>query len=187
MARDASGDSVAADIRWLTPDTTIILGSTTGIVTPVGDTGTARIQVAVFGKDTLLSSLAGLTLTITRQVDSLVLAGPDSLTITRDTIDLASVQIQLLGGDPAVGVRTRPVSLRIVEPVPVDSPAVIFSSGRTRDSLMTAANGIVTGTVRAAKGRPVPDRAVVEAYAFRADGTAIPGSGRRVVIRFLHQ
>lgn len=186
VARNAAGDSVAADIRWQTPDTTVIL-EPTGLVTAVGESGTARIQAGVFGADTIVSSLAGLTLTITRRADSLVLTSADSLTIARDTLDTASIRVTLLGGDPPTGVSGRPVALRIVDPVPVDSPGVVFNSGRTRDSVMTGVGGIATSTVRGVKGRAIPDRAVVEVHAYRADGTPIPGSGRTIVIRFLHQ
>ena len=81
----------------------------------------------------------------------------------------------------------RPVTFRIIDPVPADSPAVAFPSGRVADSLTTGANGIATGTIRGVTGRAVPDRAVVEINARRASGELIPGSGLRIVIRFRHQ
>ena len=46
-ALDRNGDSVAADIRWRTADTTLItLDSIHGVVTGRSDTGSARVQAA---------------------------------------------------------------------------------------------------------------------------------------------
>jgi hypothetical protein len=187
VARNADGDSIDAPIRWRTPDSTISLDSLTGTATAVTDAGTARIQITVFGRDTVLTGLAGLTLSLTPKADSLTLASSDSLTISRDTLDTQQIRFILEGGDPAVGVAGRPVIFRIVEPAPADSPGVAFQSGRLSDSLMTDATGTVTSVVKGVAGRTRPDRAVIEVNASRATGAKIPGSGRQVVVRFLHQ
>ncbi|MEZ4457670.1 MAG: hypothetical protein R2882_14145 [Gemmatimonadales bacterium] len=186
VARNAAGDSVGVPLLWLTPDTTVVLEET-GLVTPATDSGSARIQVGVFGQDTVLTSLSGLLLTLTRRADSLTLTTADSVTIARDTVDNARIDVTMFGGDPAAGVRSRPVIFRIVDPAPADTPAVIFSNGRAADSAMTSATGTVSATVSGNRRRPIPDRAVVEIVARRADGTLIPGSERLVVVRFLHQ
>jgi hypothetical protein len=185
VARSAEGDSVAADFRWRSPDSTVAVDSSLGLITALVDTGTARIQAALFGRDTLLSILDSLRFTLTAAADSGVLTTPDSITVASDTTTTV-MSFQLLGGNPPVGVAGRPVSFRIVEPSPPDS-AVVFGSGRVRDSVLTGTTGVATLTIRGRSGRTIPDRVVVEIDARRASGALIPGSGRHVVIRFLHQ
>jgi len=188
VALDRNGNVVeSAPLRWRTPDTTVTVNETTGLVqSQVGATGSARIQVGVFGSDTIATSLTALTITLTGRADTVYLVGDDSLTVASDN-GTASFQIRADGGSPAVGIQQRPITARIIEPVPVDSPTVVFQSGRVNDSLMTASNGVATFTVRNLPNRPVPDRAVIQIRARRANGNEIPGSGRTLVVRFLHQ
>ncbi len=187
VARNGAGDSVPATLSWRTVDTAAIAVDTIkGIVTAKLATGTADLQIGVLGKDTLISTQSAIKFTLTAPADTLRLVGSDSLDVSIDA-NGAQVGMALEGGATRVGVVGRPVGFRIVEPAAVDSPAVTFSSGRTVDSLTTGPNGLVTATVRGVAGRPVPDRAVVEINAYRASGQLIPGSGRRVVIRFRHQ
>lgn len=59
-ALNQHGDSVAADIRWQTPDTASLrVDSMRGVVTAKLGTGTARVQASV---GTLRSSLISITL-----------------------------------------------------------------------------------------------------------------------------
>ena len=59
-ALDKQGDSVAADIRWHTPDTAAVaLDSVRGVVVARLATGTARVQAAV---GSLHSDLVSITL-----------------------------------------------------------------------------------------------------------------------------
>jgi hypothetical protein len=48
-ALNLQGDSVAADIRWITPDTALVgLDTVTGLVTAISDTGgRARVQASL--------------------------------------------------------------------------------------------------------------------------------------------
>lgn len=187
VALNQNGDSVAATIRWRTPDTTVTLDSVTGIVTARLAAGTARVQAAVFGTDTIASSLGGLTFNLTAHADTLVLVSADSIDVARDTVG-TPLRVRLAAGAAATtGVGGRPVSFRVIDPAPADSPAVAFSSSRVADSIPTDGTGAAAATVRGVKGRAVPDRAVVEIDAYRASGAAIPGSRRRIVIRFRHQ
>ncbi len=186
VALNQAGDSVAADFRWRTPDTTVTLDSLQGIITARLAAGTARVQLGVFGKDTIATSFAGLTFTLTAHADTLILVSADSVDVPKDTTG-TPIRIQLAGGVLRTGVTGRPVSFRVIDPAPADTPAVAFTSGRVKDSLSTDGTGVTSSTVRGVKGRPVPDRAVVEINAYRASGVPIPGSGRRVVIRFRHQ
>lgn len=59
-ALNQQGDSVAADVRWLTPDTTAVaLDSITGVARALLGTGTVRVQAHV---GTLRSDLLSITL-----------------------------------------------------------------------------------------------------------------------------
>ena len=194
VARNAAGDSVGVPLVWRSSDTTITVDSVRGTVTPLRDAGTARIQVAAFGQDTLVTRYDALVFTLTPKADTLILTGPDSLNATVDSIGTAPIGVRLMGGAPLIGVGGRPVTFRIVEPVQSDSPNVVLSTGgfasnRIVDSVLTAGTGAPAAgpAVRAARGRTAPDRAVVEINAYRASGALIPGSRRLVVVRFLHQ
>lgn len=186
VARNADGDSIAAAFRWRSPDSTIAIDSTTGLITGLADSGAARVQAGVFGVDTVLSILDSLRFTLTARADT-GFAATDSLTVPVDTV-AAVISFTLEGGDtlrrPVAG---RPVGFAIIEPAPADTPVVMFGSGRARDSALTGTNGAATLTIRGRSGRVIPDRAVVEITAYRASGAPIPGSGQRVVVRFLHQ
>lgn len=175
-----------AAIRWRTPDTTITIDSLTGLVTPRFPSGSARIQAGVFGRDTIVSTIAGLTLTLTEKADSITLLTGDSLDVLQDTAT-ATIRTRFVRGTPVVGVATRPAALRIIEPAPADSPAVRFLSGRVADSVMSDGAGGTSSQLRALRGRTPPDRVVVEVTAHRASGEAIPGSAKRIVIRYRHQ
>lgn len=162
------------------------LDSLTGLITARYAAGSARVQVGIFGKDTIVTSFSGLSFTLTARADTLILVSADSIDVPKDAIG-TPINLKLSGGLTLTGVAGRPVSLRIVDPAPADSPAVTFASGRVSDSLTTSAAGTTGSTIRGVSGRAVPDRAIVEINAYRASGRPIPGSRRRVVIRFRHQ
>lgn len=60
-ALDLSGDSVAADVVWTTPDSAlIVVGAASGVITSLSDTGgVARVQASV---GTLHSGIISITL-----------------------------------------------------------------------------------------------------------------------------
>jgi hypothetical protein len=191
VARNASGDSVAANIVWRTPDTTIAVDSTSGTITGLYPIGRGRVQVAVLGSDAFASGIENLAFTLTAPADTLLLTGPDSVTANIDSVGTQITGLVLQGGTPLVGVLGRPVSFTIVDPAGVDSPTVVLTSSfslRVRDSTFTDLNGLAGSlTVLAARGKHPPDRVVVQADALHPSGALIPGSGRRFVVRFLHQ
>lgn len=189
VARNSAGDSVAAEIVWRTPDTTVTIDSVAGTLTAVTASGTARIQAAVRGRSVLASDYSKFTFTITRKADSLVLAGPDSLEVTRDTLPSAAIEARLIRLPGDTGVSGRPMVFRIVDPAIGPDTTVVLGRGQPIDSSQTSSTGgpALPITVRAVRGRTPPDRVVVEITAHRATGTPIPGSGRLVVVRFLHQ
>lgn len=59
-AVDRSGTIVAADVRWRTPDSTLVVDSLTGEVTAITDAGTGRVQAST---GTLRSSILTFALT----------------------------------------------------------------------------------------------------------------------------
>ncbi len=59
-ALDRNGDEVASTVSWSTPDTTVVVDATTGLVTGVAESGTGRVQASV---GTLHSDLITFTLT----------------------------------------------------------------------------------------------------------------------------
>jgi hypothetical protein len=191
VARNASGDSVAANIVWRTPDTTITVDSTSGTVTGLYSTGKGRVQVAVLGSDAFVSGIENLAFTLTAPADTLLLTGADSLNAATDSLGTQITGLVVQGGTPLVGVTGRPVSFTIVDPAPVDSPTVVLTSSfslHVRDSTFTDVNGLAGAlTVLAFRGKRAPDRVVIRADALHPSGDPIPGSGRRFVIRFLHQ
>jgi hypothetical protein len=191
VARNASGDSVGATIVWRTPDTTLAVDSTSGTITGLYSTGKGRVQVAVVGSDAFVTGLENLAFTLTGPADTLLLTGADSLDAATDSLGTQITGLVLQGGTPLVGTVGRPVSFTIVDPAPVDSPAVVLTSSfslRVRDSTFTDANGLAGPlTVLAFRGKRAPDRVVIRADALRASGDLIPGSGHLFVVRFLHQ
>lgn len=189
VARDRNGDSVAATIRWRTPDTSVVLDGATGIVTARLATGEARVQALAAGEDPLATSLSGLVFRLTARADSLRLVGPDSLTVSRDADPSGPLDVRLVQTPSGTGVAGRPIGFRIIDPTPTDQPTVLLSTGRVADSVLAGSTGgpATPVTVRAATGKRPPDRVVVEVTARRASGAGIPGSGWRIVIRFLHQ
>jgi hypothetical protein len=58
-ALNQDGEEVAAEIRWLTPDETVLVDELTGIVTAVAPSGIGRVQAAL---GTLRSDLITFTL-----------------------------------------------------------------------------------------------------------------------------
>lgn len=185
VARNGAGDSVAAAFRWTSPDSTIAVDSSLGIVTALVATGKARVQLALLGKDSLFSSLDNLSFTLTAPADTTALTIADSLDAVFDTSSTTIAAI-IQGGSPRTPVAGRPITFTIIDPV-VDTPVVAFPNTRAADSVLTGPTGVSTIVVRGRTGKTIPDRVVVEVSAYRASGQKIPGSGRRVVIRFRHQ
>ncbi len=188
-ARNRAGEVVDVRLTWRTPDTTVTLDRQTGDITPRQSTGSARVQVAAMGKDTLASSLSGLVFTLTARADSLRLVGPDSLDVRRDADSSAALDVRLVALPEGTGVSGRPIGFRIVDPAPGGDTVVLLGRGLVRDSVLSTGTGGPPAPVRvwARAGRVPPDRVVVEATAYRASGAPIPGSGIRFVIRFRHE
>lgn len=142
------------------------------------------MQVAAFGEDTVLTRLDSLTFTLTGRADTVAVAS-DSVDVAIDTDGIALAAI-LSGGSPLVPVVGRPITFTLIQPAASDS-TILFANTRGADSAVTGVNGQASVRLRGIKDRSVPDRAVVEVSAYRANGQKIPGSNRRIVVRFRHQ
>ncbi|MBA3658936.1 MAG: hypothetical protein H0W67_05005 [Gemmatimonadales bacterium] len=179
-ALNASGDPVDIPVTWLTADTTITLGQSTGLVT--GRTpGTARVQAAL---GSLTSSL--LTITIVARPDTLVLASDSSLAVAADQPASPALTVRVESTMPAVPVPGVAVVFTVVEPVFAD-PAlrtVELSGGVLTDTLTTGEDGQTLSTVNRVAGVVTPDSVLVEVRALRTTGDTVPGSGQRFKVRF---
>lgn len=177
-ALDANGDPVDAAIKWQAADSTASV-SPTGLVTGVSP-GAARVQAL---EGSLGSNV--VTLTVIARADTLLLLGDSIRTLPVGSTASGDLVTQLRTFAPDTTVASRPVIYAITFPAPGSAPAVTLSSGVQTDTVLTGADGNVTGLqlIRAA-GQPLVDSAVVTVRAERTRGAAVPGSGQRFVIRF---
>jgi hypothetical protein len=176
-ALNGHGDSVAADFVWSTADTATLqvvdaaTGATLGRRPPSG-----RLQARV---GSLRSPL--LTVTVRPQADTLYATGavrdtviaPDSLSGNLE------VRLEDLTTGPApAGLAHRPVVFTLA--YPAGAGAFTLLPG---DSVLTGTAGLASVQVRLVN-RALPDSAVVEARAVRANGQTVPGSSVTFVVEF---
>jgi len=174
------GDSVAADVIWATPDTAAlaVLDSTTG-ATLARQPPSGRLQARV---GALRSNF--VTVTVRPQADTLFATVPlrDTVVASTSADSLSSdltVRLQdLTSGDTPVDLVGRPVVFTVIYPNGGGSFTLVPG-----DSLLTGAGGVASVRVRLI-ARPLPDSAVVEARAERANGETIPGSPVTFVVEY---
>lgn len=180
-ALNGSGDSIAADVVWATPDTAtlLVLDSATG-ASLAKRPPSGRLQARV---GSLRSGF--LAVTIRPQADTLFAMGAvhDTVLLSATTDSLSAplvVRLQDLttGATPADLVG-RPVVFRLT--YPTDAGAFTLILG---DSVLTGTGGLASVTVRLVN-RAVPDSAVVEARATRGNGESVPGSPVTFVVEYL--
>lgn len=173
------GDSIAADVVWATPDTTLLVldsatGATIGVFPPSG-----RLQARI---GALRSNF--LTVTVRPQADTLFANGPVRDTVTVGTSvdslsDPLTVRLQdLTSGPSPVDLVGRPVVF--VRVYPIEPDAFTLEPG---DTVLTGTGGLATARVRLLS-RALPDSAVIEARAVRANGQPVPGSPVTFVVEF---
>lgn len=176
-ALNGNGDSVAADFVWATSDTTTleILDATTG-ATLGRQPPSGRLQASV---GSLRSSI--LTVTVRPQADTLyatgalrrAVAAPDSLS------DGLEVRLEdLTTGTTPAALANRPVVFTLA--YPTGGGAFTLEPGET---VLTGTGGLASVQVRLVS-RALPDSAVVEARAVRANGQTVPGSSVTFVVEF---
>ena len=178
-ALDRNGDSVAAEITWSTPDTTVSVTPATGLVAGLAP-GTGRVQAA---EGTLVSDF--LTFTVLAHADSLALPAGSSVTVAPDAPSSPSLAAQLLG--PAgVSLAGHRLIYTVVDPPLIDAAVltVTFPNGSFADTVTTAADGTAPVTLNRVTGVTAPASATVVVTALRPSGAAIPGSGQSIIVTF---
>lgn len=175
-ALNGHGDSVTADFVWMTADTTIQVldpatGATLGLRPPSG-----RLQARV---GTLRSPL--LTVTVRPQADTLFATGAlrDTVVAPDSLSNGLEVRLEdLTTGTTPAGLANRPVVFTLT--YPAGAGAFTLLPG---DTVLTATGGLASVQVRL-MSRTLPDSAVVEARAMRANGQIVPGSSVTFVVEF---
>lgn len=176
-ALNGYGDSVAAEFAWATADTATLqvldaaTGATLGRRPPSG-----RLQAQV---GTLRSPL--LTVTVRPQADTLSATGALRRTVVAPDSQSDGLEVRLedltTGTGPA-GLANRPVTFTLT--YPAGGGAFTLLPGGT---VLTGTGGVASVQVRLVS-RALPDSAVVEARAVRANGQTVPGSPVTFVVEF---
>ena len=181
-ALNEQGDSVAATVSWLTPDTTVIL-TTDGKLTGRTGGSTARVQAHT---GSLVSDF--VTFSVNARPDTLVITGDSVLTVAVGATASSRLLASLRSFDPAGRLSGRIITYRIVAPTFSD-PAqrtVELPGGVLAVNAQTGADGApaTSVTVNRVSGKPSPDSAIVTVSATTATGSVVPGSGQRFTVRF---
>lgn len=179
-ALNGLGDSVAADLRWASLDTAIIvvLDSTTGISLPKA-LGIGRLQARA---GNLISNPQNVT--VLARLDSLQPVGAtrDTVTLVPDSLgDVDSLSSPLQVQAYATG--GIPTGRRVVYAAttyPASGPVVTFVPN---DSVLTNASGVASTQLRLLPGL-IPDSVVITVTMKRPNGTPIPGSGLTFVVEY---
>jgi len=173
---DANGDSVAAPVAWRTPDNTLSVGETTGLVTGLLP-GTGGVQ-ATSGS---LSS-AVIDLAVVAPADTLVLVG-DSVVTSPAEPGTATLTVRLDSRNPAGAAGARPVLFEITRPTAAPLQ-VTLAGGALTQAVQSGGDGSAAVTVARVAGTAVPDSVFVVVSATRTRGAVVPGSGQRFIVLF---
>ena len=176
-ALDADGNSVPVPVTWRSPDATLTVDETTGLVTGVSP-GPGRVQASV-------GSLAGELVTLS------VIAPADSIGILGDSVVIApanpgatpALTVLLQSFHPAGVLSGQPVIFEITRPT-ADPRAVTLPGGVLIDTLQTAEDGTAGIVVSRVPDAAVPDTVIVEIRASRTRNAPVPGSGQRFIVLF---
>lgn len=173
---DTNGDSIAATIRWRTPDTTVGVDSVTGRFW--GVSGTAGRVQAVSG-----SLLGNLTSFVVRaHADTLIVSpATESLLVILAT-DSASVALtpKVAKADTAIADQT--LVFTLVAPTPA---GIRLSGDVTTRTVTTGSSGGPATPIRVRKLNAVAgDSAIVQVEARRPSGAVVPGSGQKIRVFF---
>lgn len=174
---DANGDSVAVPVTWRSPDATVSVGETTGLVTGVAP-GDGRVQASV-------GSLAGelVSLSVLAPADTIGIVGDSVVIAPADPGVTLPLTVLLQSFQPAGVLENRPVIYEITRPT-TEPLAVTLPGGVLIDTLTTAADGTAGVSVSRVADTPLPDTVLVEIRASRTRGAAVPGSGQRFIVLF---
>ena len=174
---DTNGDSIAATIRWVTPDTTVGVDGVTGKFWGLSGT-TGRVQPvsgSLLGNPTAFGVRA--------HADTLiVIAAAESLLVTLAT-DSASVALTpKVAKADATGIADQTLVFTLIAPTPA---GIRLSGDVTTRTGTTAGTGESATPVRVRKLNAVAgDSAIVSVEARRPSGAVVPGSGQTIRVFF---
>jgi hypothetical protein len=170
---DQNGDSIAATIRWRTPDVTVGVDSVTGRFW--GDSGTSgRVQPS---SGTLVGSLA--IFAVRTRTDSVIIE-PAADTLLVAVADSVSAPLAPIAAPALAG---RALTFTIVAPSPA---AARLNGDVVSKSTTTASDGRPATPVRVRRaGLVAGDTVTVQVDSHRPSGALVPGSGQ--VIRVVFQ
>lgn len=173
---DQAGDSIAADLRWRTPDTTVGVDSLTGLFWGISGTS-GRVQPTA---GTLVGPVASFS--VRARADTVILTvAAESLFVALADSESALLSPKVAKFD-GTGLADRRVIVRLLEPT--DS-SVVLTGDVFSDTLTTKSDGTPSGNLRLKKRGPTPpDSALVEVGARRTSGDTVAGSGQRIRIFF---
>jgi hypothetical protein len=174
---DQAGDSIAATIRWRTPDSTVSVDSLTGRFTGDSAGKSGRVQ-AISG--TLVGPLTQFTVR-TRADTVIVAATAESLLVL--TTDTASAPLLPTVAD-SLGAASSGhfLALTIIAPSPAGAR---LSGDVVADTTTTGSDGHPATPVRVRKAGVVSgDSVIVQIQARRFGGSIIPGSGQKIRVFF---
>ena len=178
VALDKNGDSVASEITWTAPDTTLTVDAT-GAITGVHP-GPGRVQAF---SGSLSSSV--ITFTVIARADSLILVGDSVVTVAPGVVSSTPLVVQVQSFSPPGPLPSWPVIYQVTSPPDVGPHTVELPGGVLSDTLATGTDGAVsTVTLNRVNGTTQPDTAIVEVRAFRTRGGVVPGSGQRFIVLF---
>lgn len=179
------GDSVPADIRWRTPDDSVItiIDSLNGLVVGNRPDVGGRVQASLGDYHTGLDSVR-----FQARADTLIFLGPEATTVPADIVSSDSLTARLESDDAEGGLGGRPMIFRVIEPVFADpsQATVALVNGGLVDTVTTGTGGTPTPFVTLSRrtGFTAPDSAVVQVEAYQALGATVPGSGQKYVVHF---
>ncbi|MDZ4862949.1 MAG: hypothetical protein SGJ01_05820 [Gemmatimonadota bacterium] len=183
-ALNVQGDSVAATITWLTPDTTLVIDPTTGEVSTTLTSGSGKVQARVGSLRSDISGSNG-TLTIRPSSDTLRLTGSDTVTVaTGDTVSgplLAAVE----SNTPAGGVANTTILFSVVDTASALGN-VFFAGNGLSLRATTGSTGApsIAVTLRRSSSATLPASFLIEVSATRPSGAVVAGSGQRLTVLF---
>lgn len=175
------GDSVAADVTWVTVDTTVDIDAA-GLVTALFP-GSGRVQAQ---SGPIVSN--PITFTVTATPDTLILPEPATLVVAAGELSSAPLLPRLETLDPSVPVPDASITFRIVDPVFAD-PAertVQLTGGVLERTVTTGPLGSPALEVRVERvtGTTQPATVLVEVTAQLPGGEPVPGSGQQFTVLF---
>ena len=183
-ALNAAGDSVDAEIIWLTPDTSLVIDSLTGLVSTTQTSGSGKVQARVGSLRSNISGTNG-TLSIRPASDTLRLTGSDTITVVAaDTIS-AALPAAVESNNPAGGVANTTILYSVV-----DTASALGNVHFAGDGLSLRATTGGSGapnvpvTLRRTAGGTAPASVLVEVSATRPSGAPVAGSGQRFIVLF---